>query len=88
MKDNDIMDLSFEIKVFIHDVYATSVKIDITLTTFIKALYPTYFHHVESIQDSGQFKSLEFESLEENIVEHLIRTHLIPMERFCDFLKM
>jgi len=88
MKDNDIMDLSFEIKVFIHDVDATSVKIYITLTTFIEALYPTYSHHVESIQDSGQFNSLEFESLEENIVEHLIRTHLIPMERFCDFLKM
>jgi hypothetical protein len=69
MKDNDPVDLASEIKSNIHNVDATSVKIDIALTTFIKSLYPTYFHYLESIQASGQLKCLDFNSLVEKIVE-------------------
>jgi hypothetical protein len=36
------MPLAFEIKAITHDIDATSVKIDIALTTFIKVLYPTF----------------------------------------------
>jgi len=41
LKDNYPMDLVFEIKSILHNVDATSVKIDISLMTFIKSLYPT-----------------------------------------------
>jgi hypothetical protein len=69
MKDNDPMDLAFEIKAIMHDVDVTSVKIDISLATFIKSLYPTYSLYLESLQSSGQLKSLDFDSLVEKIVE-------------------
>jgi hypothetical protein len=52
-----------------HDIYVGSVAIDISLTTFIKALYPTYSHYLESLQASGQLKSLVFYSLMEKIVK-------------------
>lgn len=46
LKDNDPMALALEIKAISHDINATSVKVDISLTTFIKALYPTYLHYL------------------------------------------
>lgn len=44
LKDNDPMALALEIKAISHDINVTGVKVDIALTTFIKALYPTYPH--------------------------------------------
>ena len=35
------MKLASEIRDIFHDITATSVKVDIQLTTFIKSLYPT-----------------------------------------------
>jgi len=47
------MTLASEIKAIMHDIDATRVKIDLPLTTFIKALYPTYSHYIESLQASS-----------------------------------
>jgi hypothetical protein len=52
-----------------HDIEATRVKIDIPLMTFIKALYPTYSHYLESLQASGQIKSITFDKLVEKVAE-------------------
>ena len=57
LKDNDLMALASEIKAISDDIDATSVKVDISLTTFIKALYPTQSHYLESLQASGHLKS-------------------------------
>ena len=42
---------------------------DIPLTYFIKSLYPTYSHYLESLQASGQMESMAFESLVEKVAE-------------------
>jgi hypothetical protein len=70
LKDDDPMALAFEIKAIMHNIDATGVKIDIPLTTFIKALYLTYSHYLESLQASGQMKSITFDSLVEKVEEH------------------
>jgi len=49
MKDNDPMALAFEIKSIMHDVDAISVNIGISIMVFIKVLYPTYCHYLESL---------------------------------------
>ena len=59
LKDNDPMKLASEIRAIFHDIDATGVKVDIQLTAFIKALYPTYTHYLESLQASGQMKARE-----------------------------
>jgi len=46
-----------------------NVKVDIALIAFIKVLYPTCSHYLESLQASGQLKSLDFGSLAEKVVE-------------------
>jgi len=46
-----------------HDVEATRVKMDIPLTNFVKALYPTYSHYLESLQASSQLKNINFDTL-------------------------
>ena len=46
MKDNDPLNLASEIRILFHDIEATSVKVDLQLTAFIKALYPTYSHYL------------------------------------------
>ena len=64
------MALASKIKSIMHDIDATGVKIDIPLTTFIKALNPTYSHYLESLQTSAQMKSLTFDSLVEKVVKN------------------
>jgi hypothetical protein len=44
LKNDDPMDLASKIKAIMHDIDAIRVKIDLPLTVFIKALYPTYSH--------------------------------------------
>ena len=63
------MKLASQIRAIFHDIDATSVKVDIQFTTFIKALYPTYTHYLESLQASGQMKAMTFETLVEKIGE-------------------
>jgi hypothetical protein len=69
LKNDDPMALALEIKAIMHDIEATRVKIDIPLTTFIKALYPTYSHYFESLQVSGQMKSITFDKLVEKVAK-------------------
>jgi hypothetical protein len=52
-----------------HDIEATRVKIDLPLMTFIKALYPTYSHYLESLQASDQMKSMTFEKLVKKVAD-------------------
>ena len=63
------MDLSYEIKSIMHEIDSTGVNIDIHLMNFIKALYPTYYHYFESLQASGQMKSITFDSFVEKFIE-------------------
>ena len=53
LKDNNTMKLASKIKSIFHDIDSTGVKVDLQLTTFIKALHPTYSHYLESLQASG-----------------------------------
>ena len=69
LKDNDPMKLASEIRAIFHDIVATGVKVGIQLTAFIKALYTTYTHYLESLQASGQMKSMPLETLVEKIAE-------------------
>jgi hypothetical protein len=70
LKDDDPMTLDYEIKSIMHDIDSIGVKIDIPVTTFIKALYCTYFHYLESLQASVQMKSITFDSLVEKFAKH------------------
>jgi hypothetical protein len=69
LKDNNPMRLVSIIKAIFHDIHSTGVKVDLQLTAFIKALYPTYSHYLESIQASGQMKAMTFDTLVDKIVE-------------------
>ena len=69
MKENDLMKLTYEIRVFFHDIEAMGVKVDLQLNTFIKALYPTYSLYLESLQSTEKMKDITFEKLVENIAE-------------------
>ena len=52
-----------------HDTKNTGVEIEISLITYVKALYPTYSHYLESLQASGNPKQITFDSLEKNFAE-------------------
>ena len=69
VQDNDPMKLASEIKALFHDIEAIGVKVDLQLTAFIKALYPTYSHYLESLQASGQMKAITFDILVDKIAE-------------------
>jgi len=59
------MALTSEIKSTMHDDDVVGVEIEISLMAFIKDLYPTYYHYLDSLQVSGQLKSFDFDSLVE-----------------------
>ncbi|XP_057866584.1 uncharacterized protein LOC131074052 [Cryptomeria japonica] len=69
MQDNDPMKLASEIRALYHDIGATGVKVDLQLTAFIKALYPTYSHYLESLQDTEKMKDITFDKIVEKIAE-------------------
>jgi hypothetical protein len=70
LKNGDPMALTFQIKATKHNIDTIGVKIDIPLTSFIKTLYPTYSHYLESLQAIGQMKSITFDTLVEKVAEH------------------
>lgn len=53
-----------------HDIDSISMKIDITHVALIKAFYPTYSNYLESLQASGNLKTLTFNTLVDKIAEH------------------
>lgn len=69
LKYDDPITLVFDFKIITRDIDATGVKIDLPPITFIKALYPTYSHYLESLKPSDQLKSIIYDSLMEKIVE-------------------
>jgi hypothetical protein len=69
LKDNNPMKLASEIRALFDDIDSTGVKVDLQLTTFIKALYPTYSYYIESLQASGQMKAMTFDTLVDKIAE-------------------
>ena len=69
LKENDPMELAFEIKAIFQDIESTGVKVDLQLTAFLKVLYPTYSHYLESLQASGQMKAMTFDVLVDKIAE-------------------
>jgi hypothetical protein len=70
LKNDDPMALASEIKAIMHDIVVTRVNINLTFIVFIKSLYPTYYHYLESLQASGKMKSITFDKLVEKVVEH------------------
>jgi hypothetical protein len=50
------MALASGIKAIIHEIGVVGVEIDIAPMAFIKPIYPTYSHYLESLQASGQLK--------------------------------
>jgi hypothetical protein len=63
------MDLASEIKSIMHEFDFTGEKIYLPLINFIKALYPTQSHYLESLQASGQMKFITFDMLVEKVAE-------------------
>jgi hypothetical protein len=69
LKNDDPMDLDYERKSIMHDIYAIRVNTYLPLIAFIKSLYPTCSHYLESRQSSGQMKFITFNKLVEKFVE-------------------
>lgn len=69
LKDDDPLSLASKIRAIMYGVDATIVKINIPLRTFVKALYPTYSHFLESVQASVQLKAITFDILVEKFAE-------------------
>lgn len=67
VKGNDPMALASKIKDIMHNIVVVDVKVDIALTAFIKALYPTCSNYLEA---NGNLKSLKFDLFVEKIAEH------------------
>ena len=69
MKNDDPLALASKVRSIMHDIDSTSVKIDISLIAYVKELYPTYSHYLESLQASGNLEHITFEALEKNFAE-------------------
>ena len=69
MKNDDPLALASEVRSIMHDIDSTGVKMDIPLIAYVKALYPTYSHYLESLQASGNLEHITFDTLEKKIVE-------------------
>ena len=63
------MSLASEIRAIKQDVDAAGGKVDIYLTTFIKALLPTHSTYLESLQARNQLKTITFDLLVEKLAE-------------------
>ena len=69
MKNDDPLALASEVRSIMHDTENTGVKMDIPLIAYVKALYPTYSHYLESLQASGNFQHITFDTLEKKFAE-------------------
>ena len=52
-----------------HDIDSIGVKMDIPLIAYVKELYPTYSHYLESLQESGNLEHITFDTLEKKFAE-------------------
>lgn len=61
LKNNDSIALAY--------IKITGVKIYVTLTPYIKALYPTYSYYPYLLRESGKVNEIFFGSIEKKFVE-------------------
>ena len=69
VKDNDPMILSTNVRAFMHKIQTISMQLDLPLVSFIRSLYPTHSHYLESLQASDKLKDLTFNTLVEKTVD-------------------
>ena len=69
LKNDDHIALASKVRAIMHDIKSIGVKIYIPLIAYVKALYTTSSHYLESLQESGNLKDITFDSLENNFVE-------------------
>ena len=67
VKDNDPMMASYDIKEIMHNIQSSGMQPNLPLVSFVKSLYPTYSHYLESLQASDKFKDVTFDTLMEKI---------------------
>ena len=88
LKNDYPLAFTSEVRSIMHDIKSTGVDIDIPLISYVKALYPTYSHYLESLQASGNLKEITFDSLEKKFAEKKKdfgrkRTHQSTQEVVC-----
>ena len=69
LKNDEPLSLASEIRSIMHEIKSIGVEIYVPLTTYVKALYPTHSHYLESLQASGKPKEIYFDSLEKTFTE-------------------
>ena len=69
MKNDDPLALASEVRSIMHDIDSTGVKMDIPFIAYVKALYPTYSHYLESLKASGNLEHITFDTLEKKFAE-------------------
>ena len=67
MKNDDLLAFASEVRSIMHDIDSTGVKMDIPLIAYVKALYTTYSHYLESLQASGNLEHITFDTLEKSL---------------------
>ena len=63
------MMVAYEIRSIIHKIQTTGKKPILPLATFVKSLYTTHSHYLESLQASDKFMDLTFDTLVEKIAD-------------------
>ena len=63
------MVVASDITSIMHEIDATSVKVELTRIMFIKFLYLTFSNYFESLQASAQIQDLKFDTLVEKIAK-------------------
>ena len=69
LKNDDTFALASEVRSIMHYINNTSVEVDIPIIVYVKALYPTYSHYLESLKASGNLVKITFDSLEKKFAE-------------------
>jgi len=52
-----------------NDIKATVVEIYVPLIDYVKALYPTYSHYLDSLQEIVKLKEISLDSLEKKFAK-------------------
>ena len=69
LKNDDPLALASEVRSIMHDIKNTGVEVGIPLINYVKALYPSYSHYIETLKESGNLMKITFDSLEKKFVE-------------------
>jgi len=68
LKNDDALSLASEVRSIMHELKFSCIETYIPLIYYVKELYPTYSHYLESLQGSGKLKEITFDSLEKKFV--------------------